>query len=130
MFCYFNSRPHEEVDNVQNATTQQTGISTHDLTKRSTLAQDRRRRTLYISTHDLTKRSTMEFLTLNLRKMYFNSRPHEEVDHSVRKAQYPIKISTHDLTKRSTVERALIRWIAIFQLTTSRRGRREFKEVN
>ena len=57
---------------------------------------------------------------------HFNSRPHEEVDHAA--YWLPIKapfIPTHDLTKRSTSSaiRAEIE-LFIFQLTTSRRGRR------
>ena len=78
--------------------------------------------------------------------MYFNSRPHEEVDISFR-TRLPKKgvISTHDLTKRSTDQATLVYdgfyisthdltkrstctpslWSAgfSFQLTTSRRGR-------
>ena len=56
-------------------------------------------------------------------KQYFNSRPHEEVDVYLRFLYYFQCISTHDLTKRSTfISHATI--IAhLFQLTTSRRGR-------
>ena len=100
---HFNSRPHEEVDQLKEPfpqedqlfqlTTSRRGrleglrnsfnswfISTHDLTKRST----RRCRSKIwfdiISTHDLTKRSTQVMLSQSLRSA----------------------ISTHDLTKRST----------------------------
>ena len=55
---YFNSRPHEEVDGSAIATTSAVDISTHDLTKRSTV---------------LSSNSVNE-------SRYFNSRPHEEVD--------------------------------------------------
>ena len=80
----FNSRPHEEVDDeikeIENAlnafqlTTSRRGrhgcVSTYKSIKR-------------ISTHDLTKRSTItddynSFINAN-----FNSRPHEEVDHQL-----------------------------------------------
>ena len=58
-----------------------------------------------ISTHDLTKRSTKHLDWWNRVHWYFNSRPHEEVD----------VISLVDI------------FIGlIFQLTTSRRGRRQF----
>ena len=78
-----------------------------------------------ISTHDLTKRSTPLARPVPLAIMYFNSRPHEEVDfwsrmtlsisrtfqlttsrrgRQYRPARVPpmCHISTHDLTKRST----------------------------
>ena len=122
---HFNSRPHEEVDAIHARFLLFIYfISTHDLTKRSTLAvqtisqilvfqlttsrRGRRRPwqakkcTCAISTHDLTKRST--FIIVFQSDIF--------------------PISTHDLTKRSTVK--YFAWISvcfIFQLTTSRRGR-------
>ena len=100
---YFNSRPHEEVDDKK-------GVSMSDID---------------ISTHDLTKRSTMEQYQKSFIMEHFNSRPHEEVDQL--KEPFPQEdqlfqlttsrrgrleglrnsfnswfISTHDLTKRST----------------------------
>ena len=123
---HFNSRPHEEVDSAPpvariimetfQLTTSRRGrlcrnvatmpillISTHDLTKRSTvsssstssacnlfqLTTSRRGRPFpnipacrnaYISTHDLTKRSTVHAWKVVGTALYFNSRPHEEVD--------------------------------------------------
>ena len=78
-------------------------ISTHDLTKRSTLIPCHIIGISNISTHDLTKRSTTEHGTLQ-----YESRG----------------ISTHDLTKRSTVTESGSRQKSYkFQLTTSRRGR-------
>ena len=100
------------------------GVSTHDLTKRSTrsskstiwgprmfqLTTSRRGRLCRsrsywryrrVSTHDLTKRSTS-------------------------KADLQVAndgVSTHDLTKRSTTSIAGISQSTVFQLTTSRRGR-------
>ena len=55
-------------------------ISTHDLTKRSTGRPLLRAEPSVISTHDLTKRSTPYTVPAVLAHMYFNSRPHEEVD--------------------------------------------------
>ena len=105
---YFNSRPHEEVDDALRHVVAHIVISTHDLTKRSTflrcpfwtpflfqLTTSRRGRPFLphlaalnclISTHDLTKRSTFDFLQCCVTV---------------------IIISTHDLTKRSTVQVAL-----------------------
>ena len=100
---YFNSRPHEEVDIPF-------------------IIAD----TLFnISTHDLTKRSTIQIQTGFHRENYFNSRPHEEVDCFCTLEIIIDYISTHDLTKRSTIyPSGLSTSNATFQLTTSRRGRR------
>ena len=77
----FNSRPHEEVDMEYTRTGDGTSlISTHDLTKRSTLERRRNGNQGFISTHDLTKRSTRLFHQVSDMATYFNSRPHEEVD--------------------------------------------------
>ena len=55
-------------------------ISTHDLTRRSTGDVSDADQRINISTHDLTRRSTVwTFIGYRL-KIYFNSRPHEEVD--------------------------------------------------
>ena len=67
MHLDFNSRPHEEVDYTK-----------------STIPNTTR-----ISTHDLTKRSTLFFHALYCIIMYFNSRPHEEVDDVARSMEYP-----------------------------------------
>ena len=123
-------------------------ISTHDLTKRSTLLIAKRFVLAFeISTHDLTKRSTTVQGLSTGNGSHFNSRPHEEVDSeffrnviffhkfqlttSRRGRQLNsfmlsllIILSTHDLTKRSTSNQlAALRNLLIFQLTTSRRGR-------
>ena len=78
-----------------------------------------------LSTHDLTKRSTLTVIFLQLTQSPFNSRPHEEVDATPKAISQPCSIfqlttsrrgrldggmsvwtwsdlSTHDLTKRST----------------------------
>ena len=55
----------------------------------------------------------------------FNSRPHEEVDSCNGDREGREDVSTHDLTKRSTsCPFTHINRILVFQLTTSRRGRR------
>ncbi len=124
---HFNSRPHEEVDvcplkflvghsaiSTHDLTKRSTFngcvpfayvfISTHDLTKRST--RDRYDSAIYkhISTHDLTKRSTFSRPAQRLSFLYFNSRPHEEVDLRPQNCCQLFCISTHDLTKRSTAK--------------------------
>ena len=99
----FNSRPHEEVDNNDE--------DTHNH--------------LDVSTHDLTKRSTLFFVRKMAICHCFNSRPHEEVDfYPLNWSANVLSVSTHDLTKRSTstVSRKIENHL--FQLTTSRRGRR------
>ena len=101
---YFNSRPHEEVDREWNwLLVLWRGISTHDLTKRSTL-DSRFIRSLFV--------------------MDFNSRPHEEVDVMV-----PWEVSTVPRFQLTTSRRGRHlmpsgeRTPSLFQLTTSRRGR-------
>ncbi len=126
-----------------------------------------------ISTHDLTKRSTLFRLCSGFLLGYFNSRPHEEVDPfpkymktSTRnfnsrpheevdkgsvcftyddiifqlttsrrgrqdrqeEGKVKVDISTHDLTKRSTTTSSVNMAHILFQLTTSRRGRRTTAE--
>ena len=99
---YFNSRPHEEVDRIRLFQTVESIISTHDLTKRSTLDTYQNGNLIgTISTHDLTKRST-NGTSEKIRGRF---------------------ISTHDLTKRSTHFCSTFWKVSVFQLTTSRRGR-------
>ena len=123
------------------------GISTHDLTKRSTPTKYPVPQRLCISTHDLTKRSTFFNHLHHTTASNFNSRPHEEVDILTKNDNARMRISTHDLTKRSTLFRLcsgfllgyfnsrpheevdhlhniIISRSIEFQLTTSRRGRR------
>ena len=99
---YFNSRPHEEVDWNYCCRVVIFYISTHDLTKRSTSFRLTNVCTYPISPHDLTKRSTK----------------------SCPSAIASVNISTHDLTKRSTFFTRDQLAAVLFQLTTSRRGRR------
>ena len=122
----FNSRPHEEVDEGRPSWNYIKCISTHDLTKRSTMWQ-----TYAVSPFDFNSRPHEEVddnvPDLVYKLLHFNSRPHEEVDaSSMPYCTFKI-ISTHDLTKRSTTACLLWAKVAlIFQLTTSRRGRQQF----
>ena len=98
----FNSRPHEEVDvSFAGYRSAASGVSTHDLTKRSTLSM---RQSVMRLTFQLTTSRRGRLLHRPYRQLLtrFNSRPHEEVDTAKDSAvQIPI-VSTHDLTKRST----------------------------
>ena len=82
-----------------------TSISTHDLTRRSTIHRATHIARIRISTHDLTRRSTC--LLLQERHIW-------------------IFISTHDLTRRSTQLRKKHGLCTQFQLTTSQGGRQQF----
>ncbi len=143
--AHFNSRPHEEVDVAEIESGQYSVISTHDLTKRSTLR-------LFVLIHNFQYFNSRPHEEVDEKgrredgwQRNFNSRPHEEVDRRAEKEDSLCDISTHDLTKRSTViknrtdvkqcisthdltKRSTdpgLRHIVIrgFQLTTSRRGR-------
>ncbi len=61
---------------------------------------------------------------------HFNSRPREEVDSPLLPDQPTYWISTHDLAKRSTGTSAGTCTVAVFQLTTSRRGRQQHFELD
>ena len=58
--------------------------------------------------------------------IYFNSRPHKEVDITHFFKIFIQLISTHDLTRRSTLILLQLTIILIFQLTTSQGGRQQF----
>ena len=122
MNCYFNSRPHEEVDHCFCAYHWHINISTHDLTRRSTLTIGSCCLAEYISTHDLTRRSTLTPAIESLSVIFQlttsrGGRPEVGIFDEY------IDISTHDLTRRSTVISDMGQWYNIFQLTTSRGGR-------
>ena len=145
---HFNSRPHEEVDVIS-----VTVDFCQKIFQLTTSRRGRRQGVLEwqrdhkISTHDLTKRSTVCWICARQSTWYFNSRPHEEVDereqintsgtchfnsrpheevdwHDILLLGIRRKISTHDLTKRSTEKFSALSATLKFQLTTSRRGRR------
>ncbi len=78
-------------------------LSTHDLTQRSTRFKDCPKSAPDLSTHDLTQRSTRGAYTGRRIFCSFNSRPHAEVDHA-----FFLAFVRNE----------------VFQLTTSRRGRR------
>ena len=79
-FHHFNSRPHEEVD-VSTAGDESYGnISTHDLTKRSTFLRrpSSSSEVFQLTTSRRGRHKAMQ--QHNFVVEYFNSRPHEEVD--------------------------------------------------
>ena len=122
----FNSRPHKEVDGSPLITS--VLISPFQLTtsQGGRRSPPRMQSALHdISTHDLTRRSTCTCYTSygkpsefqlttsqggRLKEvphlqpsLYFNSRPHKEVDSiSPNRTEKTVRISTHDLTRRST----------------------------
>ena len=85
---HFNSRPHEEVDNIT------------DL-----FNSDRK----YFNSRPHEEVDQVKLSNLSYHQ-HFNSRPHEEVDFRATKNARLIQISTHDLTRRSTYRK--IRLIA------------------
>ena len=126
----FNSRPHEEVDDdglISSYTIllfQLTTSRRGRLSPKIVLSNSRN-----ISTHDLTKRSTIVKRFAKILHIYFNSRPHEEVDYDF--TILLINVVTFQLT---TSRRGRHGWqekyekLKEFQLTTSRRGRQELDE--
>ena len=121
----FNSRPHKEVDIplprpeagsfLFQFTTSQGGrrrlpkvfsitklLSIHDLTRRSTIVDNRFFQPAGLSIHDLTRRST---------------------EYSLRRRR-SCDLSIHDLTRRSTCHAPLSAVPKAFQFTTSQGGRR------
>ena len=77
-------------------------ISTHILTKRMTAHASEFPLYQNISTHILTKRMTLLFPLCSIRRLYFNSHPHEEDDEDLERDGAVDDISTHILTKRMT----------------------------
>ena len=77
-------------------------LSTHDLTRRSTISMRLISQYSHLSTHDLTRRSTRAMRLYLMGEATFNSRPHKEVDWKVKLDSYLPGLSTHDLTRRST----------------------------
>ena len=121
----FNSRPHEEVDDgwiCDNSVF--ILVSTHDLTKRSTLFFVRKMAICHCFNSRPHEEVDSFYLPSPRQGSCFNSRPHEEVDfYPLNWSANVLSVSTHDLTKRSTstVSRKIENHL--FQLTTSRRGR-------
>ena len=100
---YFNSRPHEEVDEDGNEKVPEYVNFNSRPHEEADCKKGVTWKPSVISTHDLTKRSTYRLCLYTLRQRYFNSRPHEEVDVDLSHWGGGAKISTHDLTKRSTL---------------------------
>ena len=128
---YFNSRPHEEVDQGQvlkwaldfvfQLTTSQGG---------------RHSANIHLAPHFLFQLTTSQggrrFLSgvKTKRKMYFNSRPRKEVDQrQLRIGLNDQIISTHDLARRSTPPDGKFTKKELFQLTTSQGGRPLYLDV-
>ena len=76
---YFNSRPHEEVDQFVHGFRDFLNISTHDLTKRSTWLHSAHF-TIEVFQLTTSRRGRPDMSPPASAKKYFNSRPHEEVD--------------------------------------------------
>ena len=99
---YFNSRPHQEVDAVNQPC--------HFLT--------------VLSTHDLTRRSTRFLSSLHPADHAFNSRPHKEVDHCVSTVlfhHFAFQLTTSQGGRRK--KNITLNCEEYFQLTTSQGGR-------
>ena len=81
--------------------------------------------TMQISTHDLTKRSTLNQCPNIQHYFYFNSRPHEEVDEDILQSYDDFLKFQLTTSRRGRLDFGfVVPWGVIFQLTTSRRGRR------
>ena len=125
----FNSRPHEEVDLA-------IAQCIHDLlpfqlttSRRGRLLISHSRVYLLLSQLTTSRRGRHRFFKNVLLFFSFNSRPHEEVDyHGFFICLNNRNVSTHDLTKRSTKILLSFSELAMFQLTTSRRGRHTTKK--
>ena len=146
---YFNSRPHEEVDDgctaicIRHTTFQLTtsrggrplrhnpgpkflSISTHDLTRRST-GRNRSRSRKEIFQLTTSQGGRLHRLSDRLLLHYFNSRPRKEVDIiPCERQDIQQAISTHDLARRSTAMIMVDTMKNEFQLTTSQGGRQQF----
>ena len=147
IITYFNSRPHEEVDqdtrlkrcfnHIFQLTTSRGGR--HNLVMFSDRANnfnsrpheevDRYDNRSCNWRSDFNSRPHEEvdsfFDNLSIALNHFNSRPHEEVDSICHPFLCIPYISTHDLTRRSTIKGILPDKLTVFQLTTSRGGRQQ-----
>ena len=76
----FNSRPHKEVDMPRY--TEMPGYTAFNSRphKEVDMSEEEAKKMVELSTHDLTRRSTLAFRHLLSRSQSFNSRPHKEVD--------------------------------------------------
>ena len=102
-FVPFNSRPHEEVDAGAAGAGAGALIFQFTTSRRGRhICDPRTLSTSGLSIHDLTKRSTGTFIVEQESHGSFNSRPHEEVDNGPLMMTHINDLSIHDLTKRST----------------------------
>ena len=103
---HFNSRPHKEVDVIAEKLYSIINISTHDLTRRSTMALRVTETSTDVFQLTTSRRGRLVFAITPPVHPSFNSRPHEEVD-----------VDNNGYGDRYVQ----------FQLTTSRRGRPPFQ---
>ena len=99
-------------------------LSTHDLTRRSTIIPSGRKDRNGLSTHDLTRRSTADDHRQERKRGPFNSRPHKEVD----SFGIILIISKSSFNSRphkevDDIRAYLYAYQKFFQLTTSQGGR-------
>ena len=99
----FNSRPHKEVDPIPDGRYNQSDLSIHDLTRRSTRGghKDGEYRITFQFTTSQGGRPGI--LSSSIHQRTFNSRPHKEVDLVLRPRTTYRRLSIHDLTRRSTM---------------------------
>ena len=122
----FNSRPHEEVDvSFAGYRSAASGVSTHDLTKRSTLSM---RQSVMRLTFQLTtsRRGRLSISVIDLVALMFQlttSRRGRRVPTTAYINQSNMFQLTTSRRGRLTFFNVIIK-IFMFQLTTSRRGRR------
>ena len=100
----FNSRPHEEVDNALGVSLPCSSVSTHDLTKRSTLCSCCRRQDLKSFQLTTSRRGRRQATSSKLMgHMMFQLTTSRRGRPFVRNVNKTPTVSTHDLTKRSTM---------------------------
>ena len=124
-YSYFNSRPHEEVDQIPTKPKEYEDISTHDLTKRSTEAERIPVEDSDISTHDLTKRSTFSPFCVRIGHKIFQLTTSRRGRLNYVTSTKPYMVFQLTTSRRGRRQEARKKWLRdTFQLTTSRRGRR------
>ena len=101
----FNSRPHEEADELEDLIREiEKILSTHGLTRRPTWGGYLATYLGLLSTHGLTRRPTAVQCQRTPQERTFNSRPHEEADAAFHTMNYQkFYLSTHGLTRRPTI---------------------------
>ena len=142
----FNSRPHTEVDVCLALAICGFLLSTHDLTRRSTLQDEAGRLNRWsfnsrphtevdccsswswdinhLSTHDLTRRSTPPVVSVSYCHGSFNSRPHTEVDWIVcTPLTISLSFNSRPHTEVDNTSGCRQQKHSTFQLTTSHGGR-------